>query len=107
MFTRCKKVFVQNLHGILQAGDPGGLSQMVTSEWVEDSSLPRSPPEPEQFDQIHTDNTIGDELLLNHRDTNNQRVLIRRHLPLLPNYQHMYRKSIPSTYHPTQTFLGG
>ena len=82
MFTRCKKVFVQNLHGILQAGDPGGLSQMVTSEWVEDSSLPRSPPEPEQFDQIHTDNTIGDELLLNHREKNPHRILVLHHITL-------------------------
>ena len=48
----------------------------------------------------------GNELLLSHIETNTMILLILRHIPLLPNYHDMYQKSIPSGYHPTQTFLG-
>ena len=56
--------------------------------------------------EMIVENYHGNEQLLTHREKNTQRVLILLHLPLLLNYQHMYRKYISSTYYPTKTCLG-
>ena len=69
-------------------------------------SSPKGPSNSKCPIEMSTEKYPVNELLLTHRDTNTQRVLILHHFLLLPNDQHIYHKSIPSTYHPTQTCLG-
>ena len=51
------------------------------------------------------DNSHSNESLSPHRAKNLQGVLVLRHLPLRPNYQHLSLKTSPSPNYPTQTGL--
>ena len=84
----------------------GGVPQMAPSKYIKYIVLPRGLSNSKWPIEMSTENYPVNELLLTHRDTNTQRVLILHHFLLLPNYQHIYRKYIPSTYHPTKTCLG-
>ena len=80
--------------------------KMAPSKHIKYSGLPSGSSNSKLPSEMSLEKYPVKELLLTNRETNTQRVLILRHLPLLPNYQHMYRKIFPSTYHPTQTYLG-
>ena len=89
-----------------QAYDMGGGPQMDPSKQIKYNGLPSGSSNSKWPSEMSAEKYPGNELILTHREKNTQRVLILCHLPIIPNYQHMYHNSIPSTYHPTQNYLG-
>ena len=89
-----------------QADDIGDGQKMDPRKQIKYSWLPRGSSNSKRPSERSVEKYPGKEFLLTHRETNTQRVLILRHLSLLPNYQHIYRKSISSTYHPKRTCTG-
>ena len=83
-----------------------GGPQIAPRKQIKYSGLPSVLSNSKWPSEMSVDKYPGNCPLLIHREKNTQRVLILIHIPLLPNYQHMYWKSIPSTYHPTYTCLG-
>ena len=97
---------LQVLYWPQKADDMCGGPQMAPIKQIKYSGLPIGLSNSKRPSEMSVEKYPGNEPLLTHRSTNTQILRILRHLPLLPNYQHMYRESIPSTYHPTQTCIG-
>ena len=72
-----------------------GGPQIAPRKQIKYSGLPRVLSNSKWPSEMSVDKYPGNELLLTHRETYTQRVLILLHLPLLPNYQHIYWKYIP------------
>ena len=89
-----------------QENDMGGGPQISPRKQIKYSGLPSGLSNSKWPSEMRVEKYPGNESLLTHMETNTQRVIILRHLPLLPYYQHMYRKYIQSTYHPTRACLG-
>ena len=97
---------LQDTYVLQQEDDMGVGPQMSPIKQIKYSGLSSGSSNSKWPSEMKVDKYPVNKFLLTQIETNTQKVIILRHIPLLPSYQHMYRKYIPSTNHPTRTCLG-